>query len=64
MSWSNNKYNGTIKSYTCTEEVVLLTYNAKKEKKKKEGEPHGLKFKYSSHTLRQLILVQSKSELH
>lgn len=24
----------------------------KKLKKKREGEPHGLKFKYSSHTLR------------
>jgi hypothetical protein len=35
MSWSNNKYNGTIKSYTCTEEVVLLTYNAKKKKKRR-----------------------------
>lgn len=40
MSWSNNKYNGTIKSYTCTEEVVLLTYNAKKEKEKKRKGNH------------------------
>lgn len=44
MSWSNNTMEQVL--LPCMKELARLTYNAKKG-----GGPHGLNFKYSSHTL-------------